>query len=119
AACAEGGPGATAGVRALAGRGGAAGSSAAAYVALAQSDAHAAKLASDAALAASAQDPAALYVSGQSALLAGDLKNATTYMKSAIEHDARPLYRVGLARALAASYAWDEALDAIDPVRSS
>src|SRR5262249_52867413 len=103
----------------LAGQGGLDGSVAAAYLALAQSDPHAAKLAADAAVAASAQDPAALYVSGQAALLAGDLKNATTYLRGAVDHEPRPLYRVGLARSLAAAFAWDDAVEVIDRVRGA
>jgi tetratricopeptide (TPR) repeat protein len=100
----------------LGGQGGLDSDLAAAYVALAESDAKAAKLASDAALSGANQDPAALYVAGRAALLSGDPKAAITYLKEAYQHDARPLYGVGLARALADSNAWDEAIGTLDRV---
>ena len=105
-------------VDALAGQGGVDGSIALAYLALAQSDAKAAKLAADAALSEAPQDAGASYVAGQAALLAGDAKAAVKYAKDAYDKDVRPLYGVGLARAQAAAYAWDDALASIDRVMS-
>ena len=103
----------------LGGQGGLDGDLAAAYVALAESDAKAAKASSDAALSGANQDPAALYVAGRAALLSGDPKAAVTYLKEAYQHDARPLYGVGLARALAESNAWDDAIGTLDRVLAS
>jgi tetratricopeptide (TPR) repeat protein len=100
----------------LAGQGGLDGSIAAAYVALAQGDPKAAKVAADAAVSASRQDPAALYVAGRAALAGGDTKAATTSLREAYQRDARPLYGVGLAQALAAENAWDEAVTTVDRV---
>ena len=83
---------------------------ASAYLALARSDAKAASEAADRAKKVAASDPAALYVSGQAALLAGDAKTAVDELRAAFEHEPRPLYGVGLARALAATSALDEAI---------
>ena len=44
----------------------------------------------------------------------GDYKNAISSLRSAHEKEPRPLYAVGLARAIAATGAWDEALAAVD-----
>lgn len=85
-----------------------------AYVALATTDAAAAKTAADKALELAPGDPAALYVSGQAMLLAGDYKGAQASLKSAQEKEPRPLYAVGLAHAIAATGAWDDALSAVD-----
>ena len=85
-----------------------------AYLALAQNDVKAARDAADRAKRQAATDAAALYVSGQAALLAGDPKAAVVDLRSATEREPRPLYLVGLARALGASSAWDDALAAID-----
>jgi tetratricopeptide (TPR) repeat protein len=103
-------------VDALAGRGGLDGQLAAAYLALAHSDVKAAKLSSDAALGAAPNDPAAHYVAGQTALLIGDAKSAVTHLKAAADAEARPLYSVGLARAYAADYDWDDAITTLDKV---
>ncbi|NVB81290.1 MAG: tetratricopeptide repeat protein, partial [Kofleriaceae bacterium] len=100
----------------LAGQGGLDGSLAAAFLALAMDDAKAAKTAADAALAAAPNDPAAQYALGEIALLAGDAKTALAQMKAASDKDARPLYGVGLARAQAATYSWDEAIATLDRV---
>src|SRR5206468_9151836 len=103
-------------VEALQGKGGLDGDIAAAYLALAQSDAKAAKLAADAAMSTAPSDAAANYVAAQATLLAGDPKAAVKLGKDAFDKDARPLFGVGLARAQAASYAWDDALGSIDRV---
>jgi tetratricopeptide (TPR) repeat protein len=98
----------------LGGKGGFDGAIAAAYVALAQSESKPAKVAADAALEMAPKDAAALYVSGQAALLAGDYKTAISSLRSAHEREPRPLYAVGLARAIAATNAWEDALGAVD-----
>lgn len=103
-------------VDALAGEGGLDGAIANGYLALAQSDAKAAKAAADAAFALEPDDPAAHYIAGQAALLAGDPKAAITHFKAANDKEARPLYGVGLARAQAAAYSWDDALASLDKV---
>ena len=103
-------------IEGLAGQGGLDHHIAAAYLALAQYDAKAAKTAADAALAAASGDPAAHYVAGQAALLAGDVKNAVMHLKTAAEKEPRPLYAVGYARAAAAAYNWTEAIAALDRV---
>jgi tetratricopeptide (TPR) repeat protein len=106
-------------VEALAGQGGLDGNLAAAYLALAQLDVKAAKLAADAALGSSPNDPAAHYVAGHAALLLGDAKSAVTHMKTAADAQPRPLYTVGLARAQAAAYNWDDAIAMLDKVLAS
>ncbi|MBL9019829.1 MAG: tetratricopeptide repeat protein [Myxococcales bacterium] len=85
-----------------------------AYVALAQTDPTAAKEAAAKAIELAPNDPAALYVMGQAELLAGEYKNAIASLRSAQEKEPRPLYAVGLARAYAATGAWDDALAAVD-----
>lgn len=85
-----------------------------AYLALAQTDAAAAKTAADKALELAPNDAAALYVAGESLLLSGDYKGAQASLKSAQEKEPRPLYAVGLAHAIAATGAWDDALSAVD-----
>jgi tetratricopeptide (TPR) repeat protein len=90
-----------------------------AYVALAQRDAKGAHDAAASALEAAPRDAAALYVSGQAALLAGELKEAITALRGAVELDPRPHYLVGLARALGDAAAWDEALAALDRARDN
>jgi tetratricopeptide (TPR) repeat protein len=112
----DGEPEAQAAVDDLAGQGGSDGAIATAYLALAHGDVKAAKAAADAALSAAPDDAAAQYVAGRAALAGGDVKAALTYLESAFEKDARPLYGVGLARAQAASYAWDDASATIDRV---
>jgi tetratricopeptide (TPR) repeat protein len=87
-----------------------------AYLALAQSDVKAARDAADRAKQDAPNDAAALYVSGQAALLAGDVKGAVAELRSAFDHEPRPLYAVGLARAFGESSAWDDALATIDRV---
>lgn len=85
-----------------------------AYLALAQDDAKAAREAAERSKQEAQNDAAALYVAGQAALLAGDGKGAVSELRSAFEREPRPLYAAGLARALAASSAWDDALSTID-----
>ncbi len=87
-----------------------------AYLALAQNDAKAAREAAERAKQAAPNEAAALYVAGQAALLGGDIKGAIAELRGAVEHEPRPLYAVGLARALGASSGWDDALAAIDRV---
>jgi tetratricopeptide (TPR) repeat protein len=103
-------------VESLAGEGGFDGRLAAAYLALAQGDARAAKAAADAALGDDGDDPAAHYIAGHAALLAGDAQSAVTHIKIAAEKEARPLHGVGLARAHAAASHWDDAIAALDGV---
>lgn len=100
----------------LGGQGGFDGALAQAYVGLAFSDAKAAKAAAEAALNGHGGDAAALYVSGLASLLGGDSKTATPDLKAAFDKDPRPLYGVALARAYAASSAWDEAIATLDKV---
>jgi tetratricopeptide (TPR) repeat protein len=92
---------------------------AAAYVALAQRDPRAAHDAAERAVQGAAGDAAALYVSGQAALLAGDVKAAIDALRRAVDRDPRPHYLVGLARALGESAAWDEAIAALDRARDN
>jgi tetratricopeptide (TPR) repeat protein len=98
----------------LAGQSGADLPLAAAYVALAQRDGKAAHDAAGRALQEVPGDAAALYVSGQAAELAGDLKAALAALRGAVDRESRPAYLVGLARALGDATAWDEALAALD-----
>ncbi len=98
----------------LAGKGGFDATIAAAYVALAQSDPKASKALADRAMEMAPKDAAALYVSGQAALLNGDYKTAITNLRASHEREPRPLYAIGLARAVAATNAWDDALAAVD-----
>jgi predicted Zn-dependent protease len=111
---ADGAPDAKAAVEALGGPAGLDGEIAQTYVALANNEPKAAKIAADA--AAPTQDAAALYVAGGAALLAGDATSAQKYMKEAVKLDGRPFYGIGLARAYAASYAWDDAIGTLDAV---
>ncbi|TMQ17524.1 MAG: tetratricopeptide repeat protein [Deltaproteobacteria bacterium] len=90
-----------------------------AYVALALRDARAAHDAAERAVKQAPSDAAALYVSGQAALLAGDLKAALTALRGAVERDPRPHYLIGLARALGEAAAWDEAITTLDRVRDN
>jgi tetratricopeptide (TPR) repeat protein len=99
----------------LAGQGGFDAQVAAAYLALAQHDIKAAKLAV-AALGGAGDDPAVHYLTGEVALLAGDSKAAVTHLKAATDREARPLYGVGYAYALASSYSWDDSLAALERV---
>jgi tetratricopeptide (TPR) repeat protein len=92
---------------------------AAAYVALAQRDPRAAHDAAERAVAGAPNDAAALYVSGQAALLAGDVKAAIAALRGAVEREPRPHYLVGLARALGEAAAWDDALAAVDRARDN
>ncbi|HEX3761123.1 MAG TPA: tetratricopeptide repeat protein [Kofleriaceae bacterium] len=90
-----------------------------AYIALAQGDPKAAHDAAERAVQAAPGDAAALYVSGQAALLAGDVKAAITALRGAVEREPRPHYLVGLARALGESAAWDEAIATADRARDN
>ena len=92
---------------------------AATYVALLSGDLKAAKAAGDAAVQGSDSDAGAQYVAAEAALLAGDTKTATAAMKLAADKEPRPLYGIGLARAHAAAYHWDEAIAALDKVRGA
>lgn len=102
------------GVQKLSGRGGLDSAIASAYIALAESDARAAKTAADKALELAPEDPTALYVSGQAALLAGDHKKAIADLKTAQEREPRPMFAVALARAIATTDAWTDALGAVE-----
>ncbi len=104
-------------VDSLGGQGGLDADLAAAFLALAQNDGKAAKIAADAALQASTpQDPAALYVTGQAALLNGDLKLATLSLKDAYGKEPRPMYGVALAHAYAAGGSWEDAVATLERV---
>ncbi len=92
---------------------------AAAYAALVAGDVKAAKAAGEAAVAGSNEDPAAEYVAAHIALLTGDTKVAVAAMKIASDKEPRPLHGVGLGLAHAAAYNWDDAIAAIDRVRST
>jgi tetratricopeptide (TPR) repeat protein len=105
---------AQAAVAGLAGQGGLDGELAAAFLALAQSDARAARAAADRALAIDGGDAGALYASSQAALLAGDLKAALDTGKKALEKEGRAMHAAGLARACVAATAWEEGLAAAD-----
>ncbi len=107
---------ARAAVEQLAGQGGLDGRIAVAFDALGRGDVKAAKTASDAAVAGSDADAAAQYVAGHAALLRGDAKVAVAAMKLAADKEGRPLHGIGLARAYAAAYNWDEAIAALDRV---
>ncbi len=98
----------------LGGGGGLDGEIATAYLALAQGDPKAAKLAADAALSEAPTDPTANYVAGQATLLAGDPRAAIKLAKDALDKDPRPFFALGLARAQAAAYAWEDALATVD-----
>ncbi|HET7504503.1 MAG TPA: tetratricopeptide repeat protein [Kofleriaceae bacterium] len=87
---------------------------AAAYLALATNDLKTARDLAERARQDAPNDPAALYVAGQAALLSGDVKGAIEELRHAFDREARPLYAVALARALGASSAWDDALAFID-----
>lgn len=87
---------------------------AAAYLALAQGDAKQAKAAADRALGISQEDPAALYVAGQAALLAGDTRAAIVSLKTAADKENRPSYVIGLARAQAENAELSEALATLE-----
>jgi tetratricopeptide (TPR) repeat protein len=112
----EGLPEAKAALEALAGQGGLDGSLAVAYLALAEGDAKAAVAAGDTAVAGSDSHPSAQYVAAHAALLAGNTKVAVAAMKLAADQDPRPFHGVGLARAYAAAYEWEEAIAALDRV---
>ncbi len=105
---------ARAAVEGLAGQAGLDADLAAAYLALAESDAKAAKTAADRATAAFPNDAAAQYVTGQAALLAGDTAEAIKNLKAAFERDARPIYGVGLAHAYADASLWKDSLATLD-----
>jgi tetratricopeptide (TPR) repeat protein len=106
-------------VDALGGQGGQELDLATAYLALAQRDAKLARDVADRAAQDAPSDAAALYVSGQAALLTGDLKSAIAALRSAVERDPRPHHLVGLARALGEGTAWDEAFAAVDRARDN
>ena len=105
---------ARAAVEGLAGQPGLDADLAAAYLALAVSDAKAARSAADRATAGSPTDAAAQYVSGQAALLAGDTAEAIKNLTKAFERDGRPIYGVGLAHAYAEASQWKDALTTLD-----
>jgi len=100
----------------LAGQGGYDAQIAAAYLALAQNDAIGAKHAADIVLGTHKDDAVTLYVAGQAQLLNGDPKTAQQQLKAAFDKDPRPLYGVALARAYAASSAWEDAIGSLDRV---
>ena len=112
----DGVPEARTAVEQLSGQGGLDGRIAVAFDALLRGDPKAAKTASDAAVAGSDADATAQYLAGEAALLGGTPKVGVAAMKMAVEKDARPLFGIGLARAYAAAYNWDEAIAAIDRV---
>jgi tetratricopeptide (TPR) repeat protein len=112
----DGVPEAKTAVEQLSGQGGLDGRIAVAFEALSRGDTKAAKTASDAAVAGSDADATAQYVAGEAALLGGNAKVAVAAMKMAADKDPRPLFGVGLARAYAAAYNWEEAIAAIDRV---
>jgi len=87
---------------------------AAAYLALAQSDAKAAQMAAHNAVRDAPNSAEANYVAGQAALLAGDLTAAVKAGKIAVDKESRLLYQIGLARIYAAATNWGEALPALD-----
>ena len=87
---------------------------AAAYLALAQSDAKAARAAANNAVRDAPNDAEANYVAGQAALLAGDLTTAVKAGKLAVDKGSRLLYEIGLGRIYAAATNWGEALPALD-----
>ncbi len=87
---------------------------AAAYLALAQSDAKAARMAANNAVRDAPTGAEANYVAGQAALLAGDLTAAVKAGKLAVDKEARLLYQIGLARIYVAATNWGEALPALD-----
>ena len=85
-----------------------------AYLALAEDDPKAAKISSEAALAAAPSDAGALYVAGRAQLLGGDATGSIAHLKAAADADPRALYAVGLAHAYAEANQWDDALAATD-----
>ncbi len=85
------------------------------YLALAKSDHKAALAAAGRAMQAAIDDPAALYVTGQAELMAGDTAAAIGHLEKAVEKEGRPLYRIGLARAYAENTQWDEAMTVLEP----
>ncbi len=85
-----------------------------AYLALAQSDAKAARMAANNAVRDAPSGAEANYVAGQAALLAGDLTAAVKAGKLAVDKESRLLYQIGLARIYAAATNWGEAMPALD-----
>ena len=85
-----------------------------AYLALAESNAKAARTAADAASDIDAEMAAVLHVTGEAQLLAGDIRTAITTLKKAADKEARPRYVLALARAYGAATMWDEAIAAAD-----
>ncbi|MBA3538211.1 MAG: tetratricopeptide repeat protein, partial [Deltaproteobacteria bacterium] len=85
-----------------------------AYVALARNEPKAAKLAVERATAIDADAAETLYVSGQLALLVGEIKTAQKQLQAAVAKAPRALYYVGLARAQASVSAWEDAISAVD-----
>ena len=112
----DGTPDAKAAIDAVAGQAGTALDLASAYLALAQNDVKLARDVAERARQDAPNDAAALYVTGQAALLAGDARAAVDELRHAFDREARPLYAVGLARALGACSAWDDALAIVDRV---
>jgi len=111
---AEGGADAKTAVDGLGGNGGFDGLIASAYLALSQGDSKTAGTAAKAALAAAPNDASASYVAGQAALLDGDPRGAVKLARDALEKEGRPFFALGLARAEAAAYSWDDALASIE-----
>lgn len=101
-------------VEGLNGEGGLDGAIATAYLGLAGSDAKLAKDGAERAHERAPADAATLYVRGRAALLNGDLKLGLTSMNEAIAVEERPLYQIGLARALGEAGEWDKALSIVD-----
>ena len=86
----------------------------AAYVALTQGDAKAARAAADAAAKLAPTDGAVLYVMGEAQLLAGDVKGALGSLKSAVDAEPRALYLIGLAHAQGLVGQYDDAFATVD-----
>lgn len=111
----EGVPEAKTAIDGLGGQGGLDGEIAAAYYALATNDTKAALESSSRALKMAPDDPAAMYVSGQAELLAGDLPAAIKLLDAAVAKEGRPLYRVALSRAYLEATDLAAASQAIEP----
>ena len=95
----------------LAGQGGLDAQIAAAYLALAQNDAKAAKhRRRRRARHGTRTTPAALYVAGQARCSTATPRPRSQQIKAAFDKDPRPLYGVALARAYAATSTWEDAI---------
>nr|MDQ3301671.1 tetratricopeptide repeat protein [Myxococcota bacterium] len=102
---------ANAAVDGLNGQGGLDGKLAIAYLALAESDAKTARTAVE---DSDPEDAAVLHVIGHAQLLVGETKLAVDSLERAVEKEVRPVYVVGLARALGQASRWDDAIAAAD-----